>query len=87
MKFGFLNLKVSCAVFLLAAAGANAKTYAQKSEPESTPVVVQTSAQLSAEKETQPENKEIEKTAANVAVHLEDLIHLGDVIEDQKSVV
>lgn len=74
MKFGFLIFKLSC-LFIITA-GAGAKISAQKAEP--TPVINQSSAQLSAEK-TSEETAE-NKTAASI-VQLEELIHLGDVID------
>lgn len=82
MRFGFLILKLSCAVLLFAAAGSSAKTVAQKAEP--TPAINQSSAQLAEEKAAgeKSENKSNEKAApGNASVRLEELIHLGDVID------
>jgi protein involved in polysaccharide export with SLBB domain len=82
MRFGFLILKLSCAVFLIAAAGTSAQIFAQ--EPEPPPVISNTSAQLSEEKAAkpeEPENKSSEKAAAVSIVTSEELIHLGDVID------
>ncbi|MDQ4122672.1 MAG: SLBB domain-containing protein [Acidobacteriota bacterium] len=78
MRFGFLILKLSCvAAVSLAAASASAKIFAQKVEP--TPAINQSSAQLSEEKAAKQENGE--NKSASSAVRLEDLIHLGDVID------
>ncbi|HEX8196716.1 MAG TPA: SLBB domain-containing protein [Pyrinomonadaceae bacterium] len=83
MRFGFLILKLSCVVLFLVTASASAKIFAQKVEP--TPVINQASAQLAEEKaakQENAENKSNEKAvAANSSVQLEELIHLGDVID------
>lgn len=81
MKFGFLTVKISCAVVFLFANGAGAEITAQQTEPTPTPAVNQTSAQLAAEKEgkTESANKETEKNESSVQA--EELIHLGDVID------
>lgn len=77
MKFGFSFLKISRAVaFLVTAASASALVYAQKAEP--TPVINQASAQLAAET-GQTENARAE--SVNPKIRLEELIHLGDVID------
>lgn len=84
MRFGVLIFKLSCAVCCIAAAGTNAKIFAQKPKPEPPPVISQTSAQLSEEKAAKPEkgeNKPSEKAAAISTVASEELIHLGDVID------
>lgn len=77
MKFGFLTLKLSLAVLFLLAAGGSAKIFAQKAQ--ATPVINQSSAQLSEEKTSKQENSE--NKSPNSSVQLEELIHLGDVID------
>lgn len=76
MRFGFFIFKLSCAVLFIATAGTGAGLRAQKAEP--TPVINQASAQFAGEK-TAAENAE--SKVVNPSVRLEELIHLGDVID------